>query len=763
MTKITQNPEISSPIRWTDWLRPANLGRRVAMVVATLSVAAGIATYATLTGSVLTPDPTTVRTLLLIDLVLLLSLGAIVGGRLAVVWMERRRGLAGSRLHIRMVTLFSIVAVAPAIVVAAFAVLFFDVGLQGWFSKRVQTAVSASVAVAEAYIAEHRQTIRADALAMAIDINRAVRGVQGNRRRFDGLVTTQARLRALSEAAVFDSAGQLLSQSSLSFVMGIERPPKLAMERARDGDVVLLTGSSADRVRALVRLDAFADAFLFVGRFVEPRVIAHLQGARRARDEYEQLQKQRFSIEVTVALIFAVVTILLLLAAVWLGLGIATQLARKIGGIVQAAERVRDGDLTVRVPPGSDDDLGTLARTFNRMTNQLQSQRSELLQANLQLEERRRFMETVLSGVTAGVIGLDDQGRIELPNRSAMRLLDATRESLVGNRLPDAVPEFAALFEEAAMRPTRIARGQVDIVREGGGRNLMVRIAVEKDGGEILGYVVTFDNMTDLVSAQRTAAWADVARRIAHEIKNPLTPIQLSAERLKRKYLREVTSDPDVFTQCTDTIVRQVAEIGRMVDEFSSFARMPAPIFKAEDFGELVRQAVFMQQIAGAEITYNLSIAGDLPPVSCDRRQISRVLTNILKNATEAVVARLHTDEGGDGAESAAAPGLIDTQVGVSGEQVEIVVTDNGIGLPATDRHRLTEPYVTTRTKGTGLGLAIVNKVMEEHRGELILADGPDGGAVVRLILPLGSGQLDAETGERGETLMSERVVSHGT
>jgi two-component system nitrogen regulation sensor histidine kinase NtrY len=402
--------------------------------------------------------------------------------------------------------------------------------------------------------------------------------------------------------------------------------------------------------------------------------------------------------------------------------------------LVSAAEEVRKGDLSIRVDPSTSvEEIGTLSRAFNRMTNQLQSQREGLVLANRDLDERRRFTETVLSGVSAGVIGLDGEALVNLPNRSASVLLDTNLEEAVGMPLADVVPEMASLLVDAVGRPDRQHESEIRLMREGRPRRLIVRIVAEKLDGDVIGYVVTFDDVTALVSAQRTAAWADVARRIAHEIKNPLTPIQLASERLKRKYLREIKTDPETFAACTETIVRQVEDIGRMVDEFSSFARMPRPDLKTENLSTLVQQAVFLERNRIAGIDFEVVLPPEAVRLRCDSRQISQALTNILKNAAEAIVGREAE------AEEALPPGKVKVVVRretADGEANRIVVTveDNGKGLPDEDRDRLTEPYVTTRTKGTGLGLAIVKKIMEDHNADLVLEDGDNGGARVTLI-----------------------------
>ncbi len=424
-------------------------------------------------------------------------------------------------------------------------------------------------------------------------------------------------------------------------------------------------------------------------------------------------------------------------------------MARPISHLIAAAERVRAGNLAARVPVGQgDEEFASLSRAFNRMTHQLETQRAELVEANRQLDQRRRFTETVLEGVSAGVIGLDHDGRINLPNRSASLLLGSDLDQLIGEPLAEAVPEMAPLIAAAARRPDRLAQSELRLVRGGRTSTLLVRIAAEAAEGDAKGFIVTFDDVTELLSAQRKAAWADVARRIAHEIKNPLTPIQLSAERLKRKYLKEIGNDPETFTTCTDTIIRHVGDIGRMVDEFSSFARMPAPVFRDVDLSELVRQAAFLQRTATPDIAIEL----DLPPaplrLSCDSRQVSQAVINLLKNAAESIQAR-----DGD-----APPGRIILRGKREEGLVELAVEDNGRGLPQDGRERLTEPYVTTRAKGTGLGLAIVKKIMEDHNGELVLEDREGGGARVVLVFK------DSDLGlvAAGSTDATVKAASYG-
>ncbi len=716
--------------RLSAWAREVGLGRKLAVGLGFAAIASGVATYVVLTGSSpFGPDPQAVFGLLLVDLVLGLLLGAVVSFRLVRLWLERRRGAAGSRLHTRLVFMFSFVAVAPAIVVAVFSFLFFDLGVQAWFSDPVRTALSDSLIVAKAYTNEHRQLIRADALAMAADLNREAPSLIRNPSRFRQIVAAQAALRGLSEAIVFERGGRVLARSELAFSMAFQLAPDSALEHAESGEVAIVNDDAYDRVRALVRLDHVPNAFLYVGRYVDPKVLSYVARAELAVDEYKRLEGERSGIRINFVLIFAVVALLMLLAAVWFALSFAARLMGPVSSLVGAAEQARGGDLSVRVPEGPvDDEIGTLSRAFNRMTTQLQAQRTELVDANQQLDTRRRFTEAVLSGVSAGVIGLDANGRINLPNRSATQLLDTDAELLAGQSLVNAVPEMASLLLAARSRPRRFAEGDISIARGGRRRTLHCRISAEARGDDLEGFVVTFDDITELVSAQRTSAWADIARRIAHEIKNPLTPIQLSAERLKRKYQQEITSDPQVFSQCTDTIIRQVGDIGRMIDEFSAFARMPAPNFNVENLRDLVQQALFMQQVAHPNIEFVSTLPEGAVELMCDRHQTAQVLTNLLQNAADAI------NEEHLGEENASGGGKVEVVVVDDGATVSVEISDNGPGLPAEQRDRLFEPYVTTRTKGTGLGLAIVKKVMEDHAGELYLENRPGGGACARLV-----------------------------
>ncbi|HET7883404.1 MAG TPA: ATP-binding protein, partial [Acetobacteraceae bacterium] len=572
-----------------------------------------------------------------------------------------------------------------------------------------------------------RENIRAVALEMANDLTRAGQFLMADPSVFADVLATQTTLRGLTEAVIYDPlTRQVMAAAGLFGGIGVELPPLSVTSQAQGGNVVVLAAGDGTRVQAVVRLDSTPPLLLMIGRPVDPSILEHMTRTEQAVAEYQRLDQDRSWLQVAFAWIFATVALLVLLAAVAIGLVMANQIARPLGRLILAAERVRGGDLRVRVteaPTG--DELAGLSRAFNRMTGQLAAQRSELMEAYSQIDERRRFTETVLSGVSAGVIGLDASGRIELPNRAADELLNHDLVSAIGHELAEVVPEFADLLHEAAASPERARTAEIQIGPPTSRRTLLVRIGADLSAGRTDGFVVTFDDITELQSAQRKAAWADVARRIAHEIKNPLTPIQLAAERLKRRFAREITSDPDTFGQCADTIVRHVGDIRRMVDEFSSFARMPQPIIKPEDVGRIAREVLVLQKTARPQIDWHSDIPERGPIVPCDRRLLGQALSNLLLNAADAVAMR-------DGA------GRIGVAVQSDDDDIRIVVTDDGVGLPQEDRGRLSEPYVTHKPKGTGLGLAIVKKIMEDHGGRLILDDRPDGpGAVAALVLPM--------------------------
>ena len=720
-------PRRSLPRRVADTL----LGKIVTLLLAAFALALGISTFVMLSGGVrLTPN--LMFALVLSNLVVLLLLGAVLAGRITRIWVEQRRGSAGSRLHVRLVLLFSVVAVTPAIVVAVFATAFFNLGIQSWFNDSVRIALNEGLEASRGYLEEHRNNIRADVLGMANDIARDGRFLPSDPYALGQILQTQTVLRGLTEAIIYEPVtGTVIAGVGPMSGFGVEPAPPEATEQAKNGDVAVLGSPDDNQVRAVVQLNTKPSSMLLIGRPVDQEILNHMARTERAVAEYKQLDENRSGLQVTFALIFALVALLVLCAAILIGLVLANQIARPVGRLILAAERVRAGDLSVRVPEvQSEDDVAGLSRAFNRMTGQLASQRTELMDAYSQIDGRRRFTETVLAGVSAGVIGLDASANVELPNRAASELVGMDLMAAIGLPLGHVVPEFAPLLDQASDQPERARTAEVQIGPPSRRRTLLVRIGTDLHGGQPDGYVVTFDDITELQSAQRKAAWADVARRIAHEIKNPLTPIQLSAERLKRRFTKEITSDPETFSQCADTIVRHVGDIGRMVDEFSAFARMPQPVLRPEDAGRIAREALVLQRNARPEIVWSTDIPERGPMALCDRRLVGQALTNLLQNAADAVAMRPR----GPGEPA----GHISLSVHADAGTVMMEVRDDGVGFPDEDRERLTEPYVTHKPKGTGLGLAIVKKIMEDHGGSLALDDCTDGpGAVATLSLPL--------------------------
>ena len=713
----------------------------LAILLTVAALSSGIATFVSMSGfGANRPNATATLVLLNIDLMIVLGLTTLVGARLLRLWRAHRAGTIGSRLHIRLVSLFGVLAMTPTALIAVFSTLFFTFGVEAWFGDRVKTAVTESAAVARAYLAEHQQAIKADALAVAADVNRQWTQLSaGDPGLRDNFLSTQAAFRGLTEAVIFTSDLQVIAKAGYTFTLQTgEQIPFQALASANVGQVAILTGQSSDRVRALVKLESFPAAYLLVGRFVSSEVLARLARTEEAVSEYLRLELERSDLEISFTVLFAVVALLLLMVSVWFGLSLATRLAKPIIDLIDAAERVRGGDLSVRVrEPESGDELSYLSRAFNRMTKRLGEQQTALRDTNAQLDERRRFTETVLGGVSAGVIGLDPAGNITLPNRSAAVLLGTDLSQAIGKPLAASVPEFAPLLADTSSQ--KVVQQEIKIAQGSTQKTFLVRLSVERVGDAVTGYVVTFDDITALQSAQRKAAWADVARRIAHEIKNPLTPIQLSAERLKRKYVGKIEDESGLFAQCTDTIIRHVGDIGHMVDEFSAFARLPSAVLKPVDITTVIRDAVMFQRHAFAHITFAVQIPAQPVVLRCDARQVGQALTNVIKNAVEAVDARFSPAVVGTPTLGSRGPGKIMVSLKHT-EGLAITVTDNGVGLPQAERERLTEPYVTTRAKGTGLGLAIVKKILEDHGGEVTLEDVPsfstESGAEVTLRFP---------------------------
>ena len=678
------------------------------------------------------------RLILLADLVYVLIVLALVTARVLRMVADRRSQSAGSRLHLRLTTVFAVVALVPTILVAVFGVLTVNIGLEGWFSTRVREVVGASLSAAQAYEGEQRSTLTEDANALADFINRAKLGqtkllndgdlrpvlVQGQ-----GLVQ-----RGLKEVYLIGSVGAIKARGENSYLFNFDAPSSEEIGRAEAGEVVLIEDWPNNEFRALVKLPNIPDRLLYVTRTVDGSILGLLDETQQTVALYQQLESERGRILFNFGLIYLGFAVIVILAAIWAGLWFAEQLSRPVGRLASAAQRVGGGDLDVRVfEEDGDDEIAMLGRLFNRMTRQLKGQREALVDAHAQTEGRRRLFDSVLSNVTAGVIGLDAAGRIDFVNRAGIRLLDLAEPDLIGSDLASLVPEFSLLFQRLRDGVPTMVQEEIRLIRRGKSESLLVRMTERRtEEGGLEGTVVAFDDVTDLVSAQRMAAWGDVARRIAHEIKNPLTPIQLSAERIKRKYRSQI-ADPDELEQLTDVIVRQTNDLRRIVDEFSRFARMPEPERRETDLTALVSAAVMLQENGQPGVTFVKSLPRAAVMLDIDGSMIGQALTNLMKNAGEAIEAKHEKSNG------------FRPEIRVFMQQDETGVTvrisDNGTGLPP-DRARLFEPYVTTRAKGTGLGLPIVKKIIEEHGGTLELRDaapfspGAHPGAMAEIRFP---------------------------
>ncbi len=711
--------------------------RKLGLVLTIIALITVIVSFAVLTDMTrVVPTDTVVWITLSVNGALLAALTGLIGWEIHGLWRAWRAGRAAARLHLRVIGAFSAIAAAPALIVAVLASVTLDRGLDRWFEERTRTIVDSAANVGEAYLREHARAIRSDAIAMSTDVARAKELYDFEPNRFDALMQTQARLRSLPATFILKDDGTVMTRTVLvPDWTEIQMPPEEAYKKAEDGEPVVLTPGQTNQVGVIIKLPEFDDLFLYVTRPLDPQILVPLRQAKEAVADYHQLDKSRFGSQLAFAFIFVGVSLIFLIASIWIGIGFANRLVSPIRRLILAADYVSKGHLAVQVPVRrKEGDLAHLAETFNTMTNELRGQRAELIAAKDQIDQRRRFTETVLSGVTAGVLGVDSGGRVTLVNRSAERLLAAEESALIGHHVAEAVPELAALFDTALREAdTRVHQAQISLLRCGREQTVAVRLTSEASEAGGRGFVVTLDDITDLVTAQRSSAWADVARRIAHEIKNPLTPIQLSAERLKRRYGKRVEDDREVFDRCVETIIRQVGDIERMVNEFSSFARMPKPTRVRADVAEALREAVFLMSVAKSDMEF----VSHIPPEPIfghyDHRLLLQAFTNIVKNATEAIEAV---------PPEILDKGHVDVSIRVDDGHVVVEVIDNGIGLPSENRHRLLEPYVTTREKGTGLGLAIVRKILEDHGGRIELVDAPavaEGGrgTLVRLVLPL--------------------------
>jgi two-component system nitrogen regulation sensor histidine kinase NtrY len=734
--------------------------RRASFALPGLILAGGallcaIATLLMLLGlTPVAPTSSVVFTSVVINGMFVLGLMALIAREVARLVKARSRGRAAARLHIRIVALFSIVAITPAILVAIVASLTLNVGLDRWFGVRTQQIISSSQSVAQAYLMENASYLQGQTVSMANDLERNRSLYSLDRTGFADLMTRQARGRGLLGAFLVRRDGSAIVQAEIKTERPLPAIPKDALDASANGQPTLIPPGVTNLVGAVIKLDEIPGSFLYTVRAVDPRVMNAMRMVEDNTAEYKAMEEGRMSLQIAFAVLYIGFALIVLLAAIWTAIAIADRIVRPIRLLISAADNVASGNMNVLVPVRSaDGDVGSLSRTFNKMISEIRTQRDEILEAKDEVDDRRRFIEAVLSGVTAAVIGVEHDRRITIVNTSAEDLMTLTSDELVGKSLVEIAPEVDQVVTEATMRHRSDFRKQISLVRGGTVRTLSVQVTREESRDANESYVITLDDITDLVIAQRSTAWADVARRIAHEIKNPLTPIQLSAERIRRRFGKNIAeADRPVFDQCTDTIIRQVGDIGRMVDEFSSFARMPKPTMEPSDLRDVLRDAVFLREMGNSHVKFERELGDERLEGMFDTRMLGQAFGNLIKNAVEAI-------EGLPSDEARAQPKiLVRASLDPERDRFTVDVIDNGRGLPVENRHSILEPYMTMREKGTGLGLAIVKKIIEDHGGQIELHDAPaefdqGKGAMIRVHLPRREQAAVAQTASDKESV----------
>ena len=681
------------------------------------------------------------RLILLADGIYLLVVISIVGYAVMRMFAARRAKSAGSRLHMRLSRVFAIVALIPTVLVAVFAVVTLSIGVEGWFSKNVQNVVKSSLSAAEAYKNEQRDDLKIDLSFMSVRLNEYKKSnsfVSDSDLRVQLISIQKLIQRGLKEAYIIDRNANLRSRGELSYLFGYEEPSDEIMKSAELGDLIIIEDWPNNEFRSLIRLESFEDKYLYISRTVDGKILNLLDKTMESAITYNTMESQREKILWSYGLLYLGFATFVILSSILLGMLFAERLSRPVGRLAGAAQRLGAGDFDVKViEEKGDDEIAMLSRVFNHMTKQVKRQRDDLIAANDYTERRRRLFDSVLSGVTAGVIGLSSDGNIGFINLAAQKLLNLNSDNHEGKSIQIAVPKFIDLFRLIQKNDNKTQQQEIKLTRAGAIEILLVRISARISENELVeGYVITFDDVTNLVSAQRLAAWGDVARRIAHEIKNPLTPIQLSAERLKRKYSPIVGTEDSNLSQYCDVIIRQTNDLRRIVDEFSKFARMPEPIKRPTNVTKLLKDVILLFQVSSPKISIVFNNLYDDFNVSIDETMINQAFTNLIKNAGEAIESKLNSQ-----------PDLkFDPEIRITIDQImndlEITIEDNGIGLPNQGRSRLFEPYVTNRENGTGLGLSIVKKIIEEHNGSLELLDASpfsktdSFGAKMRIVFP---------------------------
>jgi two-component system nitrogen regulation sensor histidine kinase NtrY len=708
-----------------DWSRSGRAFRLLELFVLALAIATPIVTYWFVRqhSNQQLFSPGVAAALLLVNLLPYVALIVLIGRRIALKRTARSALAGGGRLHVRLVAVFSLMASVPIVLAVIAASIMFQSGVQLWGSERTRNALTSTQALANEGKALVIQRWRREARQMVSDMLETAPQVPERSAVFEDWFLRQTYFRQFFQSVLF----RVIDGKRVEALYAYEAPSAPTFTRRVSGKVLQVLRNEdsyinydSEMVWVVTPVDRSANLFLYVAT---PNNVDFLNRQNLASDrighEYAALIARSRSLQLQFNAVLFGVALLIVGIATWIALAVADRLVRPVDQLVKAAGQIADGDLSARVPtPETIDEIATLGIAFNSMTERLQDQTSALVTANAQLDSRRALIEAVLSGVSAGVIAIGSDHRVRLINASAKTLLRHQSEDPVGLPLEALAPELEAMLGSGDRE------GIAQIAGAGEARTLAVKVTSD-EGGQVL----TFDDITQQLNDQRRAAWADVARRIAHEIKNPLTPIQLAAERLQRRYGKQVDQSDGVFARLTDTIVRQVGDLRRMVDEFSSFARMPKPMFRRESLLDIARQSMFLHEVAHPALRFTLDAPDPAPSLVCDRRQIGQALTNVVKNAVEAIEAR--NEAAGAGADLSQGEVHL-TIAPETGDRLVLTLADNGVGLPV-ERDRIVEPYMTTRSRGTGLGLAIVKKIVEEHCGTIGFADRPGGGTLVTL------------------------------
>jgi len=716
-------------------IRGTSRSKIVGLITVIALMITGTFTFMFLMGLLpITPDRNTVITAAVINSILIGILVFLIGKEVVKILRSRQKGRAASRLHVRIIGLFCLVAAFPAILVAVVAGITLDLGLDRWFEERTKNIVQSSISVAKAYQNESTRVLMGNTLNMAANLDRNRRLYVLDRERFGELFKIETRGRGFIFAAIVDANGEEQVTAKAKTDRELPKIPAIAIQLADEGDPVPIPLPNTNLASAVFKLKNIPNSYLYTMITVPPAVVSALRQTEINSAEYNALEQNRLPVQFAAAILYLGVCLIVLLSAIWMGISVANRIVMPIRRLINAANEVSDGNLDVHVDAReSEGDLRFLSETFNVMLDDLRNQQTDLVEAKELMDQRARFIEAVLSGVSAAVIGVDANGGVTIANRFAYPILGHDSKNLNKQPLSKLVPELNEVFERAKENNTLQHHEQITLIRDGRERTLNVQVTQEEEDTSDHSFVLTLDDITDLVSAQRNTAWSDVARRIAHEIKNPLTPIQLSAERIRRRYGKVIQEDREVFDKCTDTIIRQVGDIGRMVDEFSAFARMPNPEMTYGNIGEIVKETVFLQKVGFPDIEFEFEASKEKYETVFDSRMLSQGLINVIKNAAEAIEG-VSADEN--------RKGKIAINLEQDKKHITINIIDNGVGLPKTNRQRLLEPYMTTREKGTGLGLAIVRKIFEDHGGTIELLDAPavaEGGhgAMMKLIIPI--------------------------